>query len=339
MAFNPTLMHSLGPCLCLALPVLGLLLLSEVSGNFFNHSPAEGLTITGQSPVINLICQKRAVFLNAVDQDGDGQADGAVYELGAALLVDTALSSFPDGVLFSVNQEGEEADPEATTLTLSCMDVGPNTLEVYAWRQDSIIAYCAAEIFVLSSFDLCGASNPVGISVYYYSSWFGSLSGVYDVKAYLSGDTTATAFTGIYGGSYFFGLEEGQSYLVTPFKDTGHSHNVSLFDMVLISKHILGIQLLNSPYALIAADVNNSGGVTGLDLIALRRFLLGQAAGFPNNTSWRFVGRFYVFPDPQNPWLEAFPEAASITAREFYSGMALHDYEFLAIKVGDVNGG
>ena len=90
---------------------------------------------------------------------------------------------------------------------------------------------------------------------------------------------------------------------------------------------------MGSPYKLIAADVNNSRQVTTLDLIALRRLLLGIDAGLSNNTSWRFVARDYVFPDPRNPWLEDFPGQVRITL----AAAGAPDVDFVGVKVGDVS--
>jgi hypothetical protein len=77
---------------------------------------------------------------------------------------------------------------------------------------------------------------------------------------------------------------------------------VSTLDLVLIQKHLLGRAKLNSPYKLIAADANRSGVITALDLLEIRKLILGITNKFQNNTSWRFVDDFYEFPDPYNPF-------------------------------------
>jgi hypothetical protein len=38
-------------------------------------------------------------------------------------------------------------------------------------------------------------------------------------------------------------------------------------DLVLISKHILGLEPLNSPYKMIAADANKSNSITTFDIV------------------------------------------------------------------------
>ena len=102
-----------------------------------------------------------------------------------------------------------------------------------------------------------------------------------------------------------------------------------------MSKHILGVQPLNSPYKMIAADVNNSQTITTLDLIQLRKLILNIDTEFQNNTSWRFVNADYNFPVQNNPWFETFLELGSVN--DLAEG-AIVNIDFVGIKTGDVNG-
>ncbi len=121
--------------------------------------------------------------------------------------------------------------------------------------------------------------------------------------------------------------------LLLPVLNEDHLNGVSTFDIIQIQKHILGIVPFTSPYQQIAADVNASGTITTIDLIRLRKVILGIDADFGNNTSWRFVLGAYEFPEGENPLAQDFPEWL-----DFYSEHA-SDYNsgFIAIKVGDVN--
>ena len=135
-------------------------------------------------------------------------------------------------------------------------------------------------------------------------------------------------------GEYQFLLPVNGDYTVTPMRNDDVTNGVSTFDLVLISKHILNVQLLNSAYKVIAADANNSGSVSTLDLVAIRKVVLRVADEFPNNTSWRFVDKSHVFANANNPWAVSFPEVINrnnLTANDFAA-------DFVAIKVGDVNG-
>jgi len=101
----------------------------------------------------------------------------------------------------------------------------------------------------------------------------------------------------------------------------------------LISKHILGIEPLDSPYKMIAADANKSGSITTFDIVEIRKLILGIYTELPNNTSWRFVDKAFVFPNTNNPFQTLFPETISVVdAMTSQIGK-----DFVGVKVGDVN--
>jgi hypothetical protein len=123
----------------------------------------------------------------------------------------------------------------------------------------------------------------------------------------------------------------GSALTLTPTKNDGILNGVSTFDLVLISRHILETELLDSPYKIIAADANRSGSVTTFDLVEIRKLILFIEESFSNNSSWRFVDAAYTFPNPANPFAATFPENISN-----FSTPKL-DANFIGIKVGDVN--
>jgi hypothetical protein len=156
---------------------------------------------------------------------------------------------------------------------------------------------------------------------------------VNDVQVQLSGDSQISLMTNN-SGAYSFNVPVAGDYTITPLKDIDPLNGVTTFDLVLISKHILGTQMLDSPYKIIAADANKSNSVTTFDLVQLRKLILFIDTDFPNNTSWRFVDKKYFFQDPTNPFSKPFPEVINVnnlTASQL-------DAHFIAIKVGDVNG-
>ena len=145
-------------------------------------------------------------------------------------------------------------------------------------------------------------------------------------------DTIATDTN---GGYHFDFLLPGQTYTVVPYGNYDYSNGVTTFDLALLYKHILGVQPLGSPYKLLAADVNCSGSVSTLDMVALRRMILAinTQPYLDDKPAWRFVRADYVFPDPNNPWLEPIPSTAVFEQLMYDSGV-----DFIGIKVGDLNG-
>lgn len=144
---------------------------------------------------------------------------------------------------------------------------------------------------------------------------------------------TSTTFSNVQG-EYSLNMSEGSDYLIAPIHDVAPANGVTTWDLVLISRHILGVQPLTSPYKIIAADANRSNSVTTLDMAAIRRVILQLDPVFQNNTSWRFVAKSFVFPDPTQPFQTPFPEV--ITLNNLNTDHLFAD--FVAVKIGDVNG-
>lgn len=128
-------------------------------------------------------------------------------------------------------------------------------------------------------------------------------------------------------------LTIGQNYAVKASRNDNPLNGVSTFDIALISKHILGISPLTSPYKIIAADVNRDGEVSAADMLLMRKLILRTAKTFPNNESWRFVNKNYVFQNPEEPFYEDFSEIASFSNLPIAA-----QADFIALKIGDVNG-
>lgn len=132
----------------------------------------------------------------------------------------------------------------------------------------------------------------------------------------------------------FFSLLPFFPLAQVPAQPTPAPAGLDCYDLFLISRHLLGTQPLGSPYKIIAADANKSNSVTTQDLVAIRKLILFVETEFPNNnTSWRFVDAGYTFPNPANPFTEVFPECAKLDLSS-----ASQTADFIAVKVGDVNG-
>ena len=100
-------------------------------------------------------------------------------------------------------------------------------------------------------------------------------------------------------------------FTVNAERNDAHKNGVSTLDLVKIQKHLLGIELMNSPYDLIAADANNSQNVSAIDLVELRKLILGIYTELPANKSWRFVDKSFQFADATSPW--PFSESINMT--------------------------
>jgi len=134
-------------------------------------------------------------------------------------------------------------------------------------------------------------------------------------------------------GLYAFDNLPGYTqYKINPSKIDDYTNGVTTLDLILIQMHILGISPLDSPYKLIAGDVNNNGSISSIDLVQLRQLILGIIDELPNNDSWRFVDENHQFADEERPW--RFDEFRQINAQS----QSVLDNNFIGVKIGDVNG-
>jgi hypothetical protein len=132
-------------------------------------------------------------------------------------------------------------------------------------------------------------------------------------------------------GTFEKSVPNGIDYEVTASKGGDYINGVSTLDLVMIQRHILGIETLSSPYKMIAADVNNDGKVTAQDLTELRKLILGIYNELPNNASWRFpISSQTMNASTPFPYLEKI--AISSLDKD------MMNQNFVAVKVGDVNG-
>ncbi|HJW31353.1 MAG TPA: proprotein convertase P-domain-containing protein [Saprospiraceae bacterium] len=132
-------------------------------------------------------------------------------------------------------------------------------------------------------------------------------------------------------GLYTFGLLPMGEMHISAERNDNPRNGVSTLDLVIIQKHLLGIEPLANPYDLIAADANNSQSVSAIDLVELRKLILGVWNELPNNKSWRFIDKNFAFEDPSHPW--PYDEVIDITTLPEMQG----SHDFVGVKIGDVN--
>ena len=233
-------------------------------------------------------------------------------------------------------------------VVMNCDDESTSIIRIYAWddafnpyavQPDGTVGgsnydYCEALVLIQNSD--CACMEPIDIVV---AGEVSTVTGnpVEDVAIDIEMDSTLFSLSTNELGQFAQMISPGNSgtsVRVTPTYDVNPKNGVTVSDMILIAKHILGVAPLLNPYQLIAADVDHSGVVSTLDIIHIRRLLLGQTTGFPNNTSWRFVAASFDF-NPLNSPLDYFPESITLD-------VGCGDYfpypDFIAVKIGDVNG-
>ncbi|MDZ4705398.1 MAG: dockerin type I domain-containing protein [Saprospiraceae bacterium] len=296
-------------------------------------------------------------LLPGIDIDGDGDADGGFAVLPAVNFIGSPVTENCSGpIRYSIHRSQDVLNgidlpnPSHDSLLLTCDDEGIILVRLYAWDNaynpllqqpngtigGSNYTFCEAFLTIQDNQpEACGGFLPTTM-IASVAGLIISESGepVEGVSLRPTDTMPVMDTTGVDGVYELDDLETGHEYTIRPQRPGDWMNGVSTIDLVLISRHILGTQLLNSPYKLIAADANGSGSVTTLDVVLLRKLILGISTELPNVPSWRFVDANYAFPNAMNPWQENFPQVISLS--NLSSDLANED--FIAVKTGDING-
>ena len=224
----------------------------------------------------------------------------------------------------------EMAKALPANLDFDCESAGIQTVRLYVIDKDGNYAFCTSMIDVQDNMNVCSPSvDPMSVVSGRIQTTTSEMINNVTVTATSSdGNSIATVTQ---DGLFQFSLPKNNIHTLKPELDTNPLNGVTTFDLVLISKHILGLQLFNSPYQYVAADVNQSGTISAYDMVQLRQLILNINSKFPNNTSWKFVDNTYVFPT-ENPIAENYRETVELSnmTDEMQVG-------FMAVKIGDVN--
>jgi hypothetical protein len=224
------------------------------------------------------------------------------------------------------------SDVSDTNATYNCDQVGTQSVEVWVTDEAGNQDFCVTVIVIQDNMNLCPTGDPL-------VQMGGAITNEEDesienVEVTLSGSGNGLTSTDASGMYNFADVPAGGDYTIVPAKDVNPLNGVSTYDLVLMTKHILGVQKLNSPYKMIAADINKSETITTFDLVQLRKLILHIDDNFANNTSWRFVDKNFDFPNPENPFETIFPEILNFNNVDVNE---LHA-DFIGVKIGDVNG-
>jgi hypothetical protein len=215
--------------------------------------------------------------------------------------------------------------------TFTCDDLGLNDVRIWVGDEDGNWDFCETTLIVQNNAGANCLGNSGGIIAGLLKTE--NREGVEDAEVYLQGQNTGMYKTNEEGKFTFNNLSFGTSFDILPMRLDEPANGVSTMDILKIQRHILGIEALNSPYKIIAADVNLSGVVTGADLVEMRRLILGTIDEFSQAPSWKFIPQDYAFFDPQDPLKENFPEKLQVLN---FQGQ-IPKVEFVAVKMGDVN--
>ena len=268
------------------------------------------------------------VELTPMDLDNDGVIDTGMAVVWAEEFNSSSIAACDDDsvafyIEFIDGINDLTLDPEdADSLAIGCEHLpGPQLVRMWVKSFPSGTSdYCDVLIVVQNNMMACGdvSASQSGVIGSITTELETNVEQV-NVKAELSSGQELD-FVTTSSGAYAFASALGVDVTISPIKDIDHMNGISTADLIQIQKHILGKQLLENTYREIAADVNNDQRITALDLLVLRKLILGKIDQMPDVDSWKFVN--------------------TIDNKDTYTIKALNDrmrVDFTGIKMGDVN--
>ena len=94
------------------------------------------------------------------------------------------------------------------------------------------------------------------------------------------------------------------------------------------------MQVFDDPLKWIAADVNDSGTISTLDIVAMRKVILQIDTDLPCGKKWKFIPTSFDFANGGNPLNSGYVELININDL----AESELDLNFYAIRMGDLNG-
>ncbi|NNE28178.1 MAG: HYR domain-containing protein, partial [Saprospiraceae bacterium] len=210
----------------------------------------------------------------------------------------------------------------------TCDDIGYNPITVTAQDLAGNVSSCISLVQIVDPFKQCPGAYLSGTT----SSW--GAEGINQVQMVVSGisqDTLNTDMTGSYG---LGPLEGGQNLVVRPKKTGNYREGLSTLDVVLLARHLVGLNPLTNPYQMLSGDVNRDGFVAPGDLLDIQKMILFIDDEFSNSASWRFAPEDHSFSNPMNPFENEPQELLAFNNIPEEELMA----NFVGMKMGDING-
>lgn len=277
------------------------------------------ITVTDPDPT-EFLCDKQIIFLPPETE----------VAINARTFITFIPGTCSDGDDYIISYS--RTNPFDTVRIYDCGDVGVTTFSLYFWNVTGsmLVDSCDnADLDLRDPDDFCQDGLIIAGEV--LSEYD---EAVREIEVNIVNIQMNPGMTDDNGQYIIEGLEKSTGYKVAPFHDKDHKKGVSTLDLVLIQKHLLGRAKLNSPYKMIAADANKSNSITAVDLLEIRKLILGIQDRFTSNTSWRFVDRAYQFPNSYNPFDQPFAESVWVDSVT----LGIDTINFVGVKIGDVNG-
>lgn len=244
---------------------------------------------------------------------------------------DTDATGRPLVTDYSINLPGEEPLRDQVDITVTCEDtMGINGVEIHAWDEAGNHDYCLVRLDVQNNNNSCGDKMDVAGRIL---TNLGTPIPDVDIFVSLDDGSEEMIQRTLEDGRFAFALSgESTPLQIRPVKHSDPFAGITILDAVKLQRHLLNIKKLETPYELLAADLDQSGHLSVGDMIRLQKILLGWYSEWPEGAPWMFLDARFRFAQPDAPWAEYAPQSIDLA-----TVFDLDMLEFVAIKLGDLN--
>ncbi len=237
--------------------------------------------------------------------------------------------------------------PTKDTIQYATCDQGTNIVEVWVRDGNGLVNQCSNYVLVQDNSNQCPCIQDTDIQVKGCARTAQNTKlNSYRTNAYFSGtangqpfstnqlkNQTDSCFT-LNLNDLPINLSGNLSIRLT--REDNITNGVTAYDLILISRHILSLEPFTSFYQALAADANGSKTVTTLDIVDIRKTILGVTDTFSGAPKWRFI-RPVTDPSDILASFAEMKDTALITYQNV-SGItpAVSGLSWVGVKIGDV---
>ena len=226
------------------------------------------------------------------------------------------------------------SDVYETGYTFTCDNIGVNTLQIWVTDEAGNQAYCSPFITIDDNDAVCPGMNIVAGEVKTFSgtavpdATVSLLKVMPDATMIMDMENQSNA-----SGEYQVGFGTTiYDRMVKVDRNDGPVEGISTLDMIMLQQHIFGIQPLDNPAALYAADVDDSGHTGVNDLRMLRDAFLSNAKSLDGqHLPWLF------YPETCT-WENGALDNCDVLVEIDHTAPPTAALNFGAVKKGDING-
>lgn len=222
--------------------------------------------------------------------------------------------------------------PLDSVLTFTCEQLGTNVVALWVGDNAGNWDYCLTYAILQDNQQVCGTVSPnaeMAMLAGRVKDEYGY--GLFDTQVRLDSSSNWQMTNGE-GDYWFYDMPMYDDYTLRPKRSGDLLEGVDQDDVMALAKHLAGVDTLDSPYKIIAADVDGSGFLDQNDLMTLQFMVMGLETEGMQAINWQFVPADFVFPI-QSPLAVNYPQHITVSGL-----LADQDtLDFIGIKLGDLD--